>query len=161
MVVPASPLAVVVLADIALLQVWTVALFWKHAGDVDWTFLRAPLDTRYGGVAVVFASYVLAAVLAHGAMWLAVETGEFAFVHVIAPAAFVAVGLYFPIGTSNLYVDHEELRERPGTNASAPAERFAQDWIRGIGWTFLTVATTSIVVPWSMAPSSGDSRGSA
>lgn len=152
MVAFASPLTMVVLADVALLQVWTVALFWKHAGDVDWTFLRAAFDSRYGAVGVVVGLYALVALLSHGAMWLIAETSEFAFGDVIGAVATVAVGLYMLIGTSDLYPDVEELRKPPVDDATATRERFAQDWIRGIGWTFLTVATTTFAVTRRYGP---------
>jgi hypothetical protein len=77
------PLAVVVLADVALPQLWTVGLLGKHGGGVDWTFLRAPFGSRYGAVTVVFGLYALVTALAHGAVWYAVETSEFAFGDVV------------------------------------------------------------------------------
>lgn len=152
MVALASPLAVVVLGDVALVQLYTVALLWKHGGDVDWTFLRAPFDDRYGAVAVVIGLYAFAAVAAHGTLWLAHGTSEYAFGDVIGAVALVAVGLFLLIGTTNTYPDVEALREPPVDEAIAARERFAQDWVGGMGWTFLTVATTSTVVPRTVGP---------
>lgn len=152
MVALASPLAVVVLADLALLQLWTVGLFWKHGGGVDWTFLRAPFDSRYGAVTVVFGLYALVALLAHGGLWLVAGTTEMPPGNLIGAVSTVAVGLYLLIGTSNMYPDVEELREPPVEDAVAARERFGQNWIRGIGWTFLTVATTTVAVTRTFGP---------
>jgi len=141
-----SPLTIVVLADLALLELYTVALFRKHAGAVDWNFLRAPLASRYGAVVAVFGVYVLTAVAAHGALWLVAGTTEVLPGNAVGVVATAAVGLYFLIGTRSMYPDVAELREPPVDDAIAARERFAQDWIRGIGWTFLAVATTTVAV---------------
>ncbi|WP_227132801.1 hypothetical protein [Halorubellus salinus] len=139
----ASPLVVVVLADVALVQCWTVGLFWKHGGDVDWSFLRAPLDSRYGAVAFVFGLYLLLVLLAHG-VFLFDAAGEGLLVGAVA---CVGVGLFFLFGPGEMYPDVEEFDE-----VNVASERFMQDMIRGFGWGFLTVATTSVVVTRTYGP---------
>lgn len=152
MVALASPLAVVALADLALVLCWTVGLFWKHGGDVDWSFLRGPLDSRYGAVVVVLSLYVLLALLAHGAFLLLEGSGEVLSGDVVGAVACVGVGLFFLVGPGEMYPDVEERAAAGEVVTSVAAERFFQDWIRGFGWTFLAVATTSLLVPWRYGP---------
>lgn len=152
MVALASPLAVVALADLALLLCWTVGLFWKHGGDVDWSFLRGPFGNRYGAVAAVFGLYLLLALLAHATFLLLDESGEVLSGDLVGAVACVGVGLFFLVGPGEMYPDVEERAAAGEVVTSAAAERFFQDWIRGFGWTFLAVATTGVVVPWAFEP---------
>lgn len=44
------------------------------------------------------------------------------------------------------------MRESPVEESTAARERFARDWIRGIGWTFLGVATATVAVTRTYGP---------
>ena len=152
MVALASSLAVVALADVALVLCWTVALFFRHGGDVDWSFLRGPFGSRYGAVAAVFGLYLLLALLAHATFLLLDGSGEVLSDDLVGTVACVGVGLFFLVGPGEMYPDVEDRAEAGAVHTSVAGERFLQDWIRGFGWTFLAVATTSTVVPWSYGP---------
>ncbi|WP_323676142.1 hypothetical protein [Halorubellus sp. PRR65] len=152
MVALVSPLAVAVLADLALLLCWTAGLFWRYGRGVDWSFLRSPFDSRYGAVAAVFGLYLLLALLTHAAFWLTPVSSEFAPSDVLMATASLGIGLFFLVGYGGMYPDVDELAAAGDATTSVAAERFFQVWIRGIGWTFLTVASTSVLVPRAFGP---------
>jgi hypothetical protein len=92
------------------------------------------------------------AVAAHGAVWLVAATSEFEFGDIVGVVALLAVGLFFLVGTSGMYPDVDDLHDPSVVDSTSAREHFFQNWSRGIGWTFLTVASTSVVVPRAFEP---------